>query len=221
MDAVPTSTGWPPLPALSDLVDDGLELLFAREENEIGAVVADHRKVRGDDGHFEAVDLLELGRLGVRGAGHAGELVVEPEVVLERDRGEGLVLLPDRDAFLRLDRLVQAIGPPASGHGTARELVDDDHLAVAHQIVHVALVERVGAKGRIEVVQQHHVGGVVERLVAAEKTLFAKELLHPAVAGLGQVGLPRLLVDEVVSGNLVVLVLRLAVPGARASESGG
>ena len=63
---------------------------------------------------FEAVDLDELLLLGLRGAGHAGELLVEAEVVLQRDRGEGLVLLLDLHAFLRLDRLVEALRPAAA-----------------------------------------------------------------------------------------------------------
>ena len=46
--------------------------------------------------HVEVVDLAELGRLGLGGAGHARQLVVHAEVVLEGDRGEGLVLALDR-----------------------------------------------------------------------------------------------------------------------------
>jgi hypothetical protein len=67
------------------------------------------------DGHVgrdlddvQAVDLDELLLLGLRRTGHAAELLVEAEVVLERDRRQRDVLLLDRDALLRLDRLVQA-----------------------------------------------------------------------------------------------------------------
>ena len=41
-------------------------------------------------------------------AGHAGELLVEAEVVLEGDRGQRLVLGLDLDVLLGLERLVQA-----------------------------------------------------------------------------------------------------------------
>ena len=94
----------------------------------------------------ELVDLLELDRLGVGGARHAGELLVHAEVVLERDRRERLVLALDLDAFLRLDRLVQAVGPAPARHQAAGELVDDDDLAVLHDVVDVALEERVRAQ---------------------------------------------------------------------------
>ena len=49
------------------------------------------------------------------------ELLVEAEVVLEGDGGEGLVFLADVDAFFGFDGLVQAIGPAAAGHEAAGE----------------------------------------------------------------------------------------------------
>jgi hypothetical protein len=64
--------------------------------------------VRRDEHRLQVVDGGELEGLGVGRAGHAGELLVEAEVVLEGDRGERLALVLDRGAFLRLDRLVQA-----------------------------------------------------------------------------------------------------------------
>ena len=69
--------------------------------------------------------------LGRRRAGHAGELLVEAEVVLEGDRGERLVLGLDLDVLLGLERLVQAFRIAPARHHAAGELVDDDDLAVA------------------------------------------------------------------------------------------
>jgi len=82
-------------------------------------------------------------RLGFGRAGHAGELFVHAEVVLEGDGGEGLVLLADGDALLCLDRLVESVGPAAAGHEAAGELVDDDDLALLDDVLDVALVEVV------------------------------------------------------------------------------
>ena len=83
-----------------------------------------------------------------------GELVVEAEVVLEGDRGQGLVLLADRDALLRLDRLVQALRPAPPLEDAAGELVDDHHLAVDHRVLAVALVERLGLQRLDQVVDE-------------------------------------------------------------------
>ncbi|MEM9803077.1 MAG: hypothetical protein AAGA20_22335, partial [Planctomycetota bacterium] len=50
---------------------------------------------------------MELTRFGDRRTGHPGQLVEHPEVVLERDRREGLRLLLRLQPLLDLDRLVQ------------------------------------------------------------------------------------------------------------------
>ena len=65
--------------------------------------------LEGDDLDGQLVDLAELGILGKCRAGHAGELVIEPEVVLEGDGGEGLVLTFDAYVFLGLDGLMEPL----------------------------------------------------------------------------------------------------------------
>ena len=150
------------LVAVADVLDHRLVLLARGLVDEVELVLADRRPVRRDDHRLEAVDLLELVGLGVGRAGHAGELAVHAEVVLERDRGERLVLALDLHAFLGLDGLVQAVAPAPAGHQAAGELVDDDDLAVLHDVVLVAVVEVLRAQRRVHVVHQRDVGRVVE-----------------------------------------------------------
>ena len=57
----------------------------------VRVVDADHRLVGGDLDNVQPVDGLKLLRLGGGGAGHAGELVIETEIVLEGDGGQGSV----------------------------------------------------------------------------------------------------------------------------------
>jgi hypothetical protein len=95
IDVVPTSTGWPRAWQSLMSATIGVDLLLERAEDEVVLVLADHRLVRRDHHRLEVVDLLELEGLGVRGSRHAGELAVHPEVVLERDRRERLVLALD------------------------------------------------------------------------------------------------------------------------------
>ena len=120
--------------------------------------------VRRDLDDVQLVDLDELLLLGLRGTGHAGELLVEAEVVLERDRRERDVLLLDPHALLRLDRLMEALAPAAALHDPAGELVDDLHLAVLHDVVDVALVQRLRLHRLDQVVDELHVARVVEVL---------------------------------------------------------
>ena len=118
----------------------------------------------GNFQHFEIVDVLELVGLGRRGAGHAGELLVHAEIILERDRGERLVLRLDRLMLLGLERLMQAFRIAPARHHAAGELVDDDDLAVAHDVVLVALEQLVRAQRLIDVVHDRDVLDVVERI---------------------------------------------------------
>ena len=64
------------------------------------------------------------------------------------------MLLLDRHALLRLDRLVEALRPAAAFHDPAGELVDDLHLAVHDDVVVVALVERLGLQRLDQVVDE-------------------------------------------------------------------
>ena len=151
---MPTRTGWPFSWRCGDLVGDRVPLAVLGLVDLIVAVVADHRPVRRDLDDGQLVDLHELGRLGEGGAGHARELVVHAEVVLEGDLRERLVLLLDAHALLGLDGLVQALRPAPALEDAAGELVDDLHLAVDDGVVLVALVERLGLQRLLEVVDE-------------------------------------------------------------------
>ena len=159
----------PGLVALLDVARDGGELAFLRLEDEILLVVARDVDVRRDLDDVEVVDLDELLLLRLRGTGHAGELVVEAEVVLQRDRGERLVLLLDAHALLRLDRLVQALAPAAALHDAAGELVDDLHLVVLDHVLDVAVVERLRLQRLDEMVDELRVLRRVEVVDAAAR----------------------------------------------------
>ena len=119
---------------------------------------------------MQVVDLDELLLLGLRRSGHAGELLVQAEVVLERDRRERDVLLADAHALLRLDRLVEALAPAPAFHDAAGELVDDLDLVLLDDVVDVALVERLRLERLHEVVHETDVARVVE-VVDADRAL--------------------------------------------------
>ncbi len=152
----------PRLEPLLDVLGDRLELRRFGLVHQVGLVEAGHRLVRRDRHHTELVSGVELGRLGLGGTGHARQLVVEAEVVLQGDRGERLVLGLDLDAFLGLDRLVHALVVAAPGQDAAGELVDDQHLAVADDVILVTLVELLGLQCIVEVADQRGVGRLVE-----------------------------------------------------------
>ena len=194
----------PDLVALLDVLEHRVVLRFLGLEDEVVPVVARDLDVRRDLDDIQVVDLDELLLLGLRGTGHPGELLVEAEVVLERDRRERDVLLLDRHALLGLDRLVEALRPAAAFHDPARELVDDLDLAVLDDVVDVALEERLRLQRLVQVVHELHVAGVVE-------VLDPERALDLVDRGLGRRDRLELLVVEVVGARALGLVDALAL----------
>ncbi len=145
-----------------DLVGDRRHLLAGGAVDLVVLVFPDHVAVGRDLDHLELVDLAELGSLGRRRAGHAGELRVEAEVVLEGDRRQRLVLGLDLHAFLGFQRLVQPVRVAPAVHHPACELVDDDDLAVLDDVVDVAAEQLVRAQALVDVVDEGDVVDVVE-----------------------------------------------------------
>ena len=136
-EIVPTSTGWPRSwrSAMSSMTARNFAS-FVLKMKSFSSTRGSARCV-GIDDDVELVDLRELVGLGGGRARHARELLVHAEVVLEGDRGEGLVLLPDPHALLRLERLVEALGLAPALEDAAGELVDDHQLAVPDDVLHV------------------------------------------------------------------------------------
>ena len=62
------------LVAVGDLLEHRLELALLVLVDDVVVVGADHGLVGGDLDDVELVDLVELARLGLSGAGHAAEL---------------------------------------------------------------------------------------------------------------------------------------------------
>ena len=153
-----------------EVLDDRVPLRVLDLVDQVLLVAADHLPVGGDLGDVEVVDGLELGQLGLRRSGHAGELVVHLEVVLDRDRREGLVLLLDPDALLGLDRLVQPLGVAPALEYPAGELVDDLHLAVRDDVLDVAVVVLLGPERVLQVVDERRMHVLVQ-VVDAERLL--------------------------------------------------
>ena len=156
-----------------------------------------HRHVGRDFHDLELVDVEQFVGFGRRRAGHAGELLVHPEIILERDRGQRLVFRLHRLVLLGFQRLVQAFGVAPPRHHAAGELVDDDDLAVADDVVLVAREQRMRAQRLVDVVDDRDVLDVVER-IALELAGIAQQRLDLLHAGFGQRHRALLLVDVVV-----------------------
>ena len=79
-----------------------------------------------------------------------------------------MILFLDSHALFSLDGLVQTVAPVSPRHQAARELVDDDDLAVVDHVVYVALVEMMGLEAVVDQVGPFHVARRVETLDAGQ-----------------------------------------------------
>ncbi len=132
---------------------------------------------------------MNSGRFGIGGTGHAGQLVIHPEIVLEGDRGKGLVFPLDLDLFLGLQGLVQPIAVASSLHGAAGEFIDDDDLAFLDDIVDVPFEQHMGLQSLAEVMKLLDIAGIIE-------ILDFEQILAQGDALLGEGYLPGFLVDQ-------------------------
>ena len=126
------------------LVDDGVELAFLGLVDDVVLVVTDDGTVGGDDHHIQLVDVPELPCLRFCRTGHAGQLVVHTEVVLQGNRGKGLRGGFHLHVFLGLHGLVKTVTPAAAFHDTAGALVHNLYLIVHNHVVHVLGEHGVG-----------------------------------------------------------------------------
>ncbi|MPN18636.1 hypothetical protein SDC9_165997 [bioreactor metagenome] len=148
-----------------DLVDDRVEFGLFGLVHHIAHVIADDRLVGGHFHDAQAIDLIELVGLGLGGTGHAGQLFVHAEIVLERDGRQRFGFLLYADTLFGLNGLMQALVEAATQHQTAGELIHNDDFAVFYHVVDIQFHDAVGANGLVDVVGQCHivrVGKVVD-----------------------------------------------------------
>ena len=88
---------------------------------------------------------------------------------------------------------MKTIRPTPSGHQTASEFVNDDHLAIFDHVLDVAMVKCVRLDGGFDVVFQRPVLGI-GNVADAKKTFY----FHPAFIGNRDVAM--LLIHHVIAG---------------------
>ena len=125
---------------LLNLVGGRIVLFLLCAVNHVGIFNPQQRLVRRDHHDFQLVDLVEFRRFGFRRTGHARQLLIHAEIILESDGRQRLVLALDFDVLFGFHRLVQTIGPAPPRHHASGELVDDDDFAVFDHVLNVAAI---------------------------------------------------------------------------------
>ena len=153
--------------ALDDFPHDSTVLGVLGLVDDVGQVLTDGRFIGRNDVDVELINLIEFVFFRLSRTGHAGQLVVHTEVVLEGNRSQSLAFALDLDGFLSFNGLMQAIAVTAAEHETARKFVDDDDFAVFNDVVLVAVHHEASPQGLDDQVVQIEVF-VVEHVADAE-----------------------------------------------------
>ncbi len=133
---------------------------FGALVNHVGVVGSYHRLVGRHLNHVKPVYFPEFVFLGKRGTGHAGKLLVHPEVILKGYCGESFVFLLDFDMLLGLNSLVQPVGVAPPRHEPPSKGVDYNHAVFIDHIILVAVHHTVGADSLVDMVGYGRVLGV-------------------------------------------------------------
>ena len=183
-----------------DVRHDGVEFLFLAQVHKVVEVFALLGHVGGNHQYLQAVNLAKFKGLGVGGAGHAGQLAIKAEIVLEGRGCQGLALTLDGYTLFCLNRLVQALGQAPPRHGPPGVLVDQHHLPVLHDVLDIAVEHDVRPQAGVHVVQQVEISGRVQALALRQQLLADHQGLNVLMPLFRQLHVALLFIDSKVTG---------------------
>ena len=186
--------------ALLDVGNYGVQLAAVLGVDFVVLVAAEGGLVGRNGDDIEGVYALEFLLFRLGGARHARQLGIHPEEVLESDCGKRPVLAADRHSLLGFDCLVQSFVVAPAYHYAPRELVDDEHLAVRHDVIAVALHHIVRLESLPDVVIERGVVDVGEVVDAEISFGFGNALV-------GEHNGFLLLLDDEIARAVLVLFL--------------
>ena len=187
---------------VANIFDDCLNFFRFGHVHQVRHILTDHWTVGWNDNGIQLVDGAEFKRFGISSTGHARQLLVQTEVVLEGDGRQGLVFILNIHTFFGFHSLVQTVRPATSLHGTAGVFIDDDDFAVFHNVVDVTGEQRVGAQCSRYVVHQHDVARRVQGLPLFHNAFSDQQLFNFHQTALGQVHLARFFINGEVTFTL-------------------
>ena len=169
-----------------DLVHHGLIFFLAGAIDLIVLVNTGDRFVGWHFHHAQIVDLGKFLGFGGGGAGHAAQLVIQAEVILEGHRGQRHVFRLNLAAFLRFDRLMKPVRQTAPGHHAAGKFVNQHHFVVANDIILVAGEQLMGFQRVVHMMNDGGAFRIVKRLALGQQTTRGQKRLERVIAFIGE-----------------------------------
>src|SRR5262245_46895335 len=146
--------GTPRCVRAADLGDERPVFRVFVSEDHVRQVFADARAVRRDGDYFDAVEIFQLFGRGSRRGGHAAELWVMLQEVLQSDRTQDAPARPDRQRFLGFERGLQAVRPAPVVHHSTGEFIHQLYAPIAHDVIDVPQQQRPRVQRLIDLDQQ-------------------------------------------------------------------
>ena len=177
---------------------DGSELVGCVLVEFVILIDALHGNVGGDFHDVQFVDVEKFLCFGRSSTGHSRNLGVHAEIVLEGNCRQRLVFRLDTDTFLRLDRLMQTIGPTASIHHAPGEFVNNDHFVILDDIIGVPLEHDIGFQCLVKMMDDLRIF-IIVKVCSNDKSGCFEQALSLFGAFLGQDDAARLFVLFVIA----------------------
>ncbi len=109
----------------------------------VGIILSYHGFVGRNFQNVKPVNGLEFFFFGLSRSRHTRKLVVKTEIILECNGRLSLVFVSDNNLFFCFDCLMQPVGISSSDHQSAGEFVNDYNFVILHDIVVVALKDKM------------------------------------------------------------------------------
>ena len=129
----------------NDVFNNRVKFFLAGFVDDIGLINTNHRLVRRHNDNFKTINFIEFCRFGIRRTGHAGQLFVHTEIVLESNRRQSLIFFLDFQTLFCFDRLVLAITPAPTRHQTPSKFINYHHLAILDHVINITLKDGMGS----------------------------------------------------------------------------
>ena len=147
---------------LRNILHHGVKFAGLGAVNNIRLIQTLNRLVGGDLHHIQAVNGLKLIFLCHSRTGHAGNLLVHTEVILQGNAGQRLALIFNNHIFFGFNSLVQTVAVAAAVHQAAGEFVNNNHLAVFHHVIPVTLKQKFCFQSLLYIMVNFRVGVIVK-----------------------------------------------------------
>ena len=174
--------------------------------NQVWLIIANHRHVGRYDHHLKSINLLEFHSFSVCSTRHTGQLIVQPEQVLEGNRCEGLIFLLNWNTFFGFYSLVKAFSPTPPCHHTPGELIDNHDLTIANDVIDITLKQGVGTQCCIQMMHQTDVANIIETRSLVQQPCLEQHRFGAFVAVFSQKDLLVLLIDREITWTLFFIL---------------